>query len=360
MNLAALTLARDEADIIEAFVRHTLMFVDRLYIVDDGSVDETGRILKLLETEGLPITRVAHAPSAAFQQGRRTTDLMRQARAETAWDFLLPLDADEFIRAPSRAALEAELAALPAMRPGAFAMSHYAPWLPEEWHGGPPLQRLRHVIDAPRSPAKVIIPGALAACPGTLIADGNHLLSRYQAEQEAVLLESCDLAHFPVRSAEQLAAKCLVSYVRWQSRPDYRPSMASHHLEAARLLAAQASVQMCDPHALMRLYMPCPEAPRVERAFCPAYAQLRYTDHSTTRLFERLLGGIDALIAGSRQQAADLERLQKELDAVRRPLHAAIAEQIRKLRRSILKRYFAGRAMFSGLTRPAQPRRVSS
>lgn len=360
VKLAALTLARDEADIIEAFVRHTLMFVDRLYIVDDGSVDETGRILQLLGAEGLPITRVAHAPSAAFQQGRRTTDLMRQARAETAWDFLFPLDADEFICAPSRAALEAELAALPAMRPGAFSMSHYAPWLPEEWRGGAPLERLRHAIDVPRNPAKVIIPGALAECPGTLIADGNHLLSRYQVEQHSVLLASCELAHFPVRSAEQLAAKCLVSYVRWQSRPDYRPGMASHHLEAARLLAAQSTVHLGDPHALMRLYMPCSEAPRVERAFCPAYDQLRYTDHSAARLFERLLGGIDALIEGSRQQAADLERLQKELDAIRRPLHAVAAEQIRKLRRSILKRYFAGRGMVRGLTRPAQPRRVSS
>ncbi len=351
VNLAALTLARDEADIIEAFVRHTLRFVDRLYIVDDGSVDDTGRILRLLEAEGLPITRIDHAQSAAFQQGRRTTELMRQAQAARAWDFLFPLDADEFICAPSRAALEAELATLPRNHPGAFAMSHYAPWLPEEWHGGPPLERLRHAIDVPRGPAKVIIPGALAACPGTLIADGNHLLSRYQIEQDAVLLERCELAHFPVRSAEQLAAKCLVSYVRWQSRPDFHPGMASHHFEAVRLLATQSKVEVADPHALMGVYMPCPDAPRVERAFHPAHGELRYTDHTATRLFDRLLGSIDGLISTSRRQAADLERLQKELDALRKPLHTAAADQIRKLRRSIMKRYFAGLAAFNGLTR---------
>lgn len=351
MNLAALTLARDEADIIEAFVRHTLTFVDRLYIVDDGSVDETGRILRLLEAEGLPITRVEQAAAAAFQQGRRTTQLMRLAQSDRAWDFLLPLDADEFIRADSRAALEAELALLPRHRPGAFAMSHYAPWLPEEWQGGPPLERMRHAIDVPRCPAKVIIPGALAACPGTLIADGNHHVSRYHVEQEPVLLPTCELAHFPIRSVEQLAAKCLVSYVRWQSRSDFSPGMASHHLEGARLLAAQPALEVPDPHALMRLYMPCPDAPRVERPFRPAYDRLHYTDAAGTRLFERVLGSIDRLIETSRRQTMDLERLQKEVEALRKPLHAVVADHIRKLRRSIMKRYFAGRAAFDGLLR---------
>ncbi len=133
--------------------------------------------------------------------------------------------------------------------------------------------------------------------------------------------------------------------------PDYAPGMASHHLDGARLLAAQPALHVADPHALMRLYMPCPDAPRVERPFRPAYAQLRYTEAAATRLFERVLGSVDRLIETSRRQAKDLERLQKEVEALRKPLHAAVADYVRKLRRSLMKRYFAGRAVVDGLMR---------
>jgi len=44
---------RNEADIVEAFVRHNLVLLDGIAIVDHASVDATPDILRVLKDEGL-------------------------------------------------------------------------------------------------------------------------------------------------------------------------------------------------------------------------------------------------------------------------------------------------------------------
>ena len=41
MRLAGITIARNECDIVEAFVRHNEAVLDRLYILDNDSSDGT-------------------------------------------------------------------------------------------------------------------------------------------------------------------------------------------------------------------------------------------------------------------------------------------------------------------------------
>ena len=55
MKLHAVTMIRDEADVIEAFVRHTLCYVDELHVVLHQSLDSTETILDALKQEGLNI-----------------------------------------------------------------------------------------------------------------------------------------------------------------------------------------------------------------------------------------------------------------------------------------------------------------
>ena len=70
-------MVRNEADIIEASVRHNLGCVDRLVVIDHGSFDGTSEILRQLaaESDALQITA---DPSVAFQQGIIITDVARQ------------------------------------------------------------------------------------------------------------------------------------------------------------------------------------------------------------------------------------------------------------------------------------------
>ena len=50
-----IAMVKNEADVIEAFVRHNLGFMDALAIVDNDSIDGTREILVQLQQEGLPI-----------------------------------------------------------------------------------------------------------------------------------------------------------------------------------------------------------------------------------------------------------------------------------------------------------------
>ena len=55
MKIASISMVKNEADIIESFVRHTLRFVDVMYIIDHLSTDNTWIILNNLQAEGLPL-----------------------------------------------------------------------------------------------------------------------------------------------------------------------------------------------------------------------------------------------------------------------------------------------------------------
>jgi glycosyltransferase involved in cell wall biosynthesis len=52
MKLFGAAMLRNEADIVESFVRHNLSLLDGLLVVDHGSSDGTSEILDALVTEG--------------------------------------------------------------------------------------------------------------------------------------------------------------------------------------------------------------------------------------------------------------------------------------------------------------------
>lgn len=95
MRIMAVSLVKNEADIIESFVRHTLGFVDRLFIADHSSTDGTYEILQQLCAEGLPIT-LTRIYNLEYRQSEYTNAQAKQAVAAGA-ELILPLDADEFL-----------------------------------------------------------------------------------------------------------------------------------------------------------------------------------------------------------------------------------------------------------------------
>ena len=47
MRLHGIAMVRNEADVVEAFVRHNLSILDALVVIDHGSVDGTAGIVRL-------------------------------------------------------------------------------------------------------------------------------------------------------------------------------------------------------------------------------------------------------------------------------------------------------------------------
>ncbi|MEP6940943.1 MAG: glycosyltransferase family 2 protein [Rudaea sp.] len=222
--LVGVTAVKNEADIIEACVRHNLRYLDRMIVLDHDSSDATPQILQSLVAEGLPLTLSGlREPDPAFKQAQLTTGLARTAFEKAGADFVFPLDADEFLRAPSRVALEAALHA------GESGVANLR-WLtyvpsPEEAPGHP-LHSLRWRVDTDRPAlSKVVISRAILA-KNWHIGRGNHVVYdqvgpdlHWTAGEPLV---GMSLAHLPLRSPQQLVAKALIG---WLTRKlSYGPS----------------------------------------------------------------------------------------------------------------------------------------
>src|SRR5258708_29763826 len=100
MRLFGVTMVRNEADIIEAFVRHNLISLDGLVLVDHGSFDGTAEILAKLQAEGLPL-RVVRDADPAYPQSETMTTLSRAALPRDSPTFAFALTSHDFLQLKS-------------------------------------------------------------------------------------------------------------------------------------------------------------------------------------------------------------------------------------------------------------------
>jgi len=242
MRLYGVAMVRNEADIVEAFVRHAVATLDRLLVVDHRSDDGTRDILAALAREGLPL-EVGHDDLPSHRQSEVVTRLARTAFAQAA-DVVLPLDADEFLKVPSRAALERTLHSLPAALCGALHWQTYVPDFdarPDGW----PAPALRRASEA-HGLCKVVLTPAFRDAPAAVVAPGSHAVLMSGAAHDlarsparlGLLPESvAALAHLPVRSAGQITRKVAVGWAAHRAAAHADPSLAFHWRELAESFA---------------------------------------------------------------------------------------------------------------------------
>jgi hypothetical protein len=222
VKLCGATMLRNEADVVESFVRHNLASLDGLVAVDHGSSDGTSEILDALVAEGLPLEVVRDA-SAGYLQSEIMTRAVRRAFTRHGADFVFALDGDEFLKAPRRELLESVLATLPH---GLHAAMQWQTYVPEFDSDAPAtanvLERAkRRVAEERHGLHKVIVARAFADTPEAVIAVGNHVVlpsaGHSTADQPVkharISAEVVALAHLPVRSARQLTNKIVIGWL---------------------------------------------------------------------------------------------------------------------------------------------------
>lgn len=217
MRLVGVAMVRNEADIIEAFVRTNLVMLDTLYIVAHRCTDGTAEILQAMYREGLQI-RVMDLAEEAFRQEHYTNLATRAAFRDEKADFVFPLDADEFVRATSRAALEASLVRLPREALGAMPWINYVPTAEDRPSPHPLMRMERRIRMSPIEKlrldyAKVAVGRWFESLPAARIQEGGHAVFDRGRQLPAFQCHGVTLAHFPVRSHDQLAMKAVLGWL---------------------------------------------------------------------------------------------------------------------------------------------------
>jgi hypothetical protein len=241
MKLWGVAMARNEADVIEAFVRHNLTVLDGLTIADHGSTDATPAILAALSADGLPL-RIEVDAELEFRQSEIVTRLARRIFATTDADFIFLLDADEFLKVLSRDRLETALVGLP---PGVHAIQEWHTYVPDFYRALDPaslIRSARRVVHGLEPRYRAVVSRDFLQSP-TLIAEGNHLVVRrvgaenYPRIQHARLtVDESAVAHIPIRSAAQFGAKIAIGWLSCLMQPGRAPGLSSHWRDSYGLL----------------------------------------------------------------------------------------------------------------------------
>lgn len=286
-KIIAITMVKNEADVIESFVRHTLSFADELLVADHQSTDGTRRILTQLQDEGLPVF-VRTEYRAAYLQAEVMTALLREAAEARGADLVVPLDADEFLLPETDATCREVLEGLATNDLYHVVWRRYVPAGGDD--GMFLLARpLRRTTSWDKG-GKCIVGGAAARRTDVRLCQGNHYAYTLDAQgrEERIRGTDCALsiAHFYWRSPAQYRSKILVGWMNIAAKyggdttqgGDYR-----HY--AARLLrgediAWQEFVPDSEPCSLAGRYAP---------------QELRYTPEAATDVFANVYASALAL-----------------------------------------------------------------
>jgi hypothetical protein len=309
MQLWGAAMVRNEADVVEAFVRHNLGVLDGLALIDHGSCDGTAEILAALQRERLPLL-VERDDGPAFRQPEHLSRTARALLRERGAEFVFALDADEFLRALPRARLEEALAAVPA---GMHALVHWATYVPETFAEGVPFgashlrRRLKEERQPPLARHKVVVGRAFLERDSDRIADGNHFVvgadERFPGPHARIRRDVAVVAHCPVRSRTQLESKVILGHLSYRARPSGDEGGGFHwrelyeEIRAGGTLTDERLLQIACNYSVWRDdWLPTERVELVEDPV-PLAHELRYRPPAALDTLRRLMRFAETLVA---------------------------------------------------------------
>lgn len=232
-KVAGISMVKDECDIIELFVKINARCLDHLYIVDHGSTDATPEILSRLASAGYAIT-VTRYEGVDQRQSDVTTALMKSVALTDLYDFIIPLDADEFIHCGDQRFSDVLVAEVPPAGAAQIPWATYVPIEAKSTPGAAPLfDGFRMRAKEVNQYHKVVLSNDLAK--RAQLTTGNHCVL-LDGVVLGVSTLTAILQHVPLRSVEQLMSKALLGSLKNAIRPGRDPLDGFHSDQMATFI----------------------------------------------------------------------------------------------------------------------------
>jgi hypothetical protein len=228
----AITCSRNDGDFIESFIRGNSRYIDKFVIVDDSS-DKTIEILKSLAREGFDIEIIKRKGIVASQQ-EKTNWMFQKYATRRRYSAVIPLDVDEIIvpRSPEdrkeniQLGIDASFLEWVPFAPASDSWPPLAESLAESFV--PALNEIGLV-------KKIFLPRPALGNNG-IIEVGAH---NYFVDGRASVRElntQLALAHFPIRSRDQLISKLATKASAIRLKKNKATGESGHYLELIRLI----------------------------------------------------------------------------------------------------------------------------
>jgi hypothetical protein len=228
-KIFSITCSKNEADIIETFVRVNSRIVDIFIFIDD-SKDTTREILNKLKEEGFNIFIFSNSNQLPYDQGIFMTSGLREGvKLGHEHDIYVPLDCDEFLTNMNRQDFISEISLIPKDHVGFHYWMTYIPV--NDSFSSAKENSLKKCFKQKEKKdpnfGKIIIPYSIAS--KIIINTGSHRAHFIAGDRVKTSLVTCFLAHFPVRDSQQIIKKT-ISAIDGLIRKKNRRELEGHHV----------------------------------------------------------------------------------------------------------------------------------
>ncbi|VAX15656.1 hypothetical protein MNBD_NITROSPINAE04-40 [hydrothermal vent metagenome] len=336
MRIIGVSVIKNESDILETFVRHNLGYLDALVVLENKSSDKSRQILERLALEGLPLI-ILDDPEIAHKQSEKLTGLIKKVAGIYNPDWIIPLDADEFLNPNEGETMESVLADLPEGSVGQMQWRTYVPTASDDSGEKDVVKRIknRRAMEFCKY-YKVIIPKSVFNEKPFIVNDGSHAVRSGDESYrfDHYIVNALSLAHFPVRSSDQVLTKALVGWLALLCHSD-RAGSGWHWRNMYERFAQDLSVSADDLHDLAANYISDEKEESVELIEDMVTPQenykLKYPDLMKSEPTRNILGMAEQLALSLKEAV-----IKKDMDRAEEYSGAKILSSVEHIRQQSL------------------------